>query len=86
MNKHSKKVFVMNNLNSRYIEQAIFILKDNETRLSDSVIYEAEKIVSRYLAGEENNKKSAAKSGTVFMVFAGLIALLLAVYTACKII
>ncbi len=85
MNKHSKKVFVMNNLNSRYIEQAIFILKDKESKLNDAVITEAEKIVSRYLAGEEN-KKSAAKSGTVFIIFAAVMAVLLAIYAAVKII
>ena len=82
MDRKSRKVFVMNNINSRYIEQAIFILKEKEdTKMNKAVISEAEKIVERYLAGTPEDKKSAAKSGTRFLfliipaiVFAAFVA------------
>ena len=74
----SKKVFVVKNFKSPYIEEAIFILREgatSETALPDAVS-EAEKIIDGYLAGLDMPKPRKKRKGSGFLyLFAGLLAL-----------
>lgn len=61
MNTHStssKRVVIINNLNSANIEQAIFILKGSETslELNNKLICEAQRIIDSYVKRSENSK------------------------------
>ncbi len=64
----SKKVFVMKNFKSPYIEEAIFILREDtpgEGVLPDAVS-EAERIVTGYLSGLSAPKPKKKKGRLVF--------------------
>lgn len=72
----SKKVFVVKNFKSPYIEEAIFILREDapsEAALPDAVS-EAERIVTGYLAGLDCPKPPKKKRrGRIFAAFLGLL-------------
>ncbi len=82
---HTKKVFVMKNFKSPYIEQAIFILRE-DAKENDGAFHaaeEAERIVEAYLASDgaalPNEKKHArlAPKLFAFLAAAGLFIFLL---------
>ena len=45
----NKKVFIMDNIQSPYVEQAIIILKDHAKGEQSDIVNEAERIVKEYL-------------------------------------
>ena len=51
MNNNTRKIVVLNNLNSPRIEQAIFILRDEVVTNESDAVIEAQKIVDMF--GEE---------------------------------
>lgn len=57
MKSINRKAFIMENCNSPYIAQAIFILKDGIDGESTKVIMDAERIVASYMG--RSNSKSA---------------------------
>lgn len=77
----SKRVIILDKLNSPHIAQAIFILKDSST-CEFSAVMEAEKIVSDYMANKEFSPKrnhlmtaivcSLAVAGIILAIFAAL--------------
>lgn len=49
MNNNTRKIVVLNDIKSPRIEQAIFILRDEEVFSESDAVSEAERIVSLYL-------------------------------------
>lgn len=49
MNDMTKRVVILNNFQSKYIYQAIIVLKDYDPDMEEGIIREAEKIVNNYL-------------------------------------
>ena len=67
MKSTNKRAFIMENCNSPYIAQAIFILKDGIDSDSTKVITDAEKIVASYMgrSGALYNKKEKKHTGQI---------------------
>lgn len=71
MRNKEKKVIILDNLSSPFIAQAIIILKENaELKNRNSIIDEAEKIVSDYFPGKQ--KKTPKKNNK--FIFGGIFA------------
>ncbi len=71
----SKKVFVVKNFKSPYIEEAIFILRENapsDTAPKDAV-EEAERLVTGYLAGLSGPLPPKKKKRRIIPFLAGLV-------------
>ena len=49
MNNNTRKIVVLDRLNSARIEQAIFILRDESGIIESDAVSEAERIVGKYL-------------------------------------
>lgn len=64
----SKKVIILNNIKSKRIAQAIFILNDGETD-EFSAVREAERLVMEYLDGEPLCAKKRPKALTLVCIF-----------------
>ncbi len=60
---HTKKVFVLKNFKSPYIEQAIFILREDavEGTATFHAVEEAERIVEAYLADDSKTQSHEKK-------------------------
>lgn len=72
----SKKVFVVKNFKSPYIEEAIFILREDAPAVSalPDAVSEAEKIITGYLEGLDGPRPP--KKGVFGRVFAVALSLL----------
>lgn len=55
----TKKVFMLKNIKSPYIEQAIFILREDAPEGKYDVVREAEKIVESYMGSSIRPKKKS---------------------------
>lgn len=97
--KKSRRVVIINNINSDTIDQAIFILKsdkrDGVLYKSDSVVLEAQKIINNYIKQVERlkydykspcKKKSFPKNKfwSIFLSLAALTALIAAFITTAN--
>ena len=74
MKNTTHRVVIINNLKSGLISQAILILKDSEGFAEDSVLREAEEIVSKYMGNaqgkiKENRKKYGIIIGILSFAF-----------------
>jgi hypothetical protein len=49
MKNNTRKIVVLDNINSRRIEQAIFILRDSESICESDAVSEAHRIINTYL-------------------------------------
>lgn len=79
---HTKKVFVVKNFKSPYIEQAIFILREEAQDESAyfNAVRDAERVVNDYLAGNkapitQKKKKRLSLSPRFVFCFCGIILL-----------
>lgn len=61
MNNNTRKIVVLNNLNSPRIEQAIFILRDEVEISGIDALGEAQKIVDRYIKSLESPSPERTK-------------------------
>ncbi len=74
MKNNTRKIVVLDRLNSPRIEQAIFILRDESNVSAQDAVTEAERIVSNYLESlsepiaKKNNKRFGR--GVLFGLFA----------------
>lgn len=66
----SKKVIILDNLKSKRISQAIFILNDGETD-EFSAVREAERLVTDYLAGKPLCVSKKSKPLKFLLLFLG---------------
>lgn len=57
MKKTQKRAFILNECNSPYISQAIFILKSGVNECDSGVLADAERIVSAYMCNKKNPRK-----------------------------
>lgn len=75
----SKKVFVVKNFKSPYIEEAIFILREDTPAASYALpdaVSEAERIIAGYLSGLDAPRlPKKQKRGRIFSAVLGLAAL-----------
>lgn len=65
MIRNTRNVYIVENIKSDRIEQAIFILKPNfdlSKKCSDEIAVEAEKIISNYISKLESDKKLIKKN------------------------
>lgn len=76
--KGTKKVIILDNLNSKTISHAIFILK-NTDKSEFSALEEAERIVEEYTAGQLTNRKHSYLL-PCFAIAGVIIALILCLY------
>ncbi|MBE7064099.1 MAG: hypothetical protein IJN25_07195 [Clostridia bacterium] len=78
----SKKVFVVKNFKSPYIEEAIFILREDTPAASQALpdaVSEAERIIAGYLDGLDAPRlPQKQKSSRVFATALGLVAIICA--------
>ena len=82
MNNNTRKIVVLNNLKSPRIEQAIFILRDENVTNEADAVSEAQRIVEAYLAETrrplmDRNSKNKNKNKRLF--FLGGAALIVSV-------
>ena len=73
MENNTKKIVVLDRLNSPRIEQAIFILRDAKTVSETDAVSEAQRIVNTYLeslSGEEGTKKKRFNTKIFFAMLA----------------
>ena len=80
MNNNTRRIVVLNNLKSRCIEQAIFILRDDSSPSEADAISEAERIVDAYLTENsqtlpDKKEKSRKKQKRLFFL-GGAVALI----------
>ena len=79
MNNNTRKIVVLNNLKSPRIEQAIFILRDENVTNEADAVSEAQRIVEAYLAEtrrplmEKSSKSKNKNKGLFFLCSAALI-------------
>ncbi len=78
--KKGKRAVIINNIRSKSIEQAIFILKSPETDgcvdPGGYVISEAQDIINSYIKRMEDTNPHKTKKATVRKIIAGSVALL----------
>ena len=83
MNNNTRKIVVLNNLKSQRIEQAIFILRDENVTNEADAVSEAQRIVEAYLAEtrrplmEKNTKNKKKGKGLFFLCGAIVVSVLL---------
>lgn len=85
MKNNTRKIVVLDNLNSPRIEQAIFILRDTSPICESDAVSEAQRIVNTYLASLSNpsmQKKQKKRPGTRFFVAMTLYTFFTVVLTA----
>ncbi len=84
MKSINKRAFIMENCNSPYIAQAIFILKDGIDGENTKVIMDAERIVASYM-GRGNHKGSKPEkkhTGLILTLCAiGLFTILISIFS-----
>ena len=84
MNNNTRKIVVLNKLNSPRIEQAIFILRDEANITENDAVSEAQKIVDNYLrslSGAQDKKKKR-KLNCSFLIGITVYTFLTSVVTA----
>ncbi len=89
MVNNTKKIVVLDRLNSPRIEQAIFILRDAKAISESDAVSEAQRIVNTYLeslsSSGENNKKNKFNTKVFFGMLAyTLITMLLTAIMLAK--
>ena len=84
MNNNTRKIIVLNKLNSPRIEQAIFILRDEVNITESDAVSEAQKIVDNYLKSLANtqNKKREKKFRYRVLIGMSIYTFLTSVITA----
>lgn len=84
MNNNTRKIVVLNNLNSPRIEQAIFILRDEVVTNESDAVIEAQKIVDMYVKSLEapsiQGQKKKSRAG--FFIGVTLYTFMTAILTA----
>ena len=79
MKKTQRRAFILNECNSPYIAQAIFIMKDGVSEHESGVLQDAERIVSSYMGNSTCIKnKKAGKLSLIISAGAAIITSLLA--------
>ncbi len=79
MLNNTRKIIVLNNLKSQRIEQAIFILRDENSFSEADAVIEAEKIVDSYLENmrrpllEKSHKKDSKNKLLFFLGSAAVL-------------
>lgn len=70
MNNNTRKIVVLNNLNSSRIEQAIFILRDEVEVSGSDALSEAQRIVDMYVKSLESPtaERKEKKPGARFLL------------------
>lgn len=74
--KGTKKVVILDKVNSPLISHAIFILRDTD-KSEFSALLEAERIVNEYMAGKKCSKNKKSRLFIGLSAFGSVIALLL---------
>ena len=84
MNNTTRKIVVLNNLNSPGIEQAIFILRDEIRADECDVVAEAQRVVDTYIKSLENPpEEKKKKSRTGFFIGMALYTFMTVAATFC---
>ena len=86
MKRTNKRAFIMENCNSPYIAQAIFILKDGFEAENTKVITEAERIVAAYMGRKPHVAEKGKKYHTKLIVALCTFGLLCALTYAFRLI
>lgn len=77
--KKTKKVVIINDINSDTIEQAILILKNNgiatATTAGQHIVREAGNVINSYIKTVEKTDGKSKKGNLVFRIFVALIAM-----------
>ena len=82
MNNNTRKIVVLNKLNSQMIEQAIFILRDEVQGKENDALSEAQRIVDCYIKSlTSSSSKESKKKKPKLGFFVGM-----ALYTVATII
>ena len=84
MNNNTRKIVVLNKLNSPRIEQAIFILRDEVNITENDAVSEAQKIVDNYLRSlsDAQYKKKKRKLNYNFLLGMTVYTFLTSIVTA----
>ena len=83
MKKTQKRAFILNECNSPYIAQAIFVLKDGVDEQERGVLQDAERIVASYMGHSKCFKeKKAGRLSLIISACAAILTSLLALLVA----
>ena len=87
MKDMTKKVLILNNFTSPYIQQAIIILRRHDPENETRIILEAEHVIEDYFRRERGEGEDSPAYGALAAIIAsGLVITCLAVYGAVQLI